>query len=67
MVTKYEIRYYFPKTGHHHYDDAGNLEEALWLMKECKKETKSKCISLIWRPYTKISSAAAWWETPDTL
>ena len=50
MGRKYEIRYFILETGDHHYDDADNLEYALRLMKECKKETKPECIFLIWRP-----------------
>ena len=49
MGRKYEIRYFILEAGHQYYDDADNLEDALRLMKECKKETKSTCIYLIWR------------------
>ena len=49
MGRKYEIRYFILETGDHHYDDADDLEDAFRLMRECKKKTKSKCISLIWR------------------
>ena len=50
MGMKYEIRYYLPKTIDRHYADTNDLEIALQLMKDCKKETGSKYIILIWRP-----------------
>jgi len=50
MSSKYEIRYLTPDTGDRHFADADDLETALLFMKECKKKTKSKCITLIWRP-----------------
>ena len=49
MGRKYEIRYFIPDTGDRHFADADDLETALLFMKECKKKTKSKCITLIWR------------------
>ena len=49
MGREYEIRYFIPDTGEHHFADADDLETALLFMKECKKKTKSKCITLIWR------------------
>ena len=50
MGREYEIRYFTLETGERHFAHADNLETALQFMKECKKETRSMCIYLVWRP-----------------
>jgi len=48
MGHKFEIKYW-DGTNDIHFDYSDDWEMTVLLMKECKKITKSKCVSILWR------------------